>query len=82
MMPKKKGVSMLAIKIGGMDPMGHKAEGSPEEEAGETPAEEKDEDSHYEMAASEVLDAVKAGDAAGLAEALKAFVDMCSSGGE
>jgi hypothetical protein len=39
------------------------------------------EDSMYEDMASDVLDAVKSGDAAALAESLKDFIDACKGGG-
>ncbi len=35
----------------------------------------------YELAAQEVLDAVKGGDATALSDALKGFVDMCKAQG-
>jgi hypothetical protein len=65
--PKKLALLIMAKK--GSKPS------EPEEEKGE---EKSDESSPHEAAASDVLDAIKSEDPEALAEALKAFVELCS----
>lgn len=59
----------LVLSLGGGTPKA-KAEGAAESMEGEA--------SDHEVMASELLDAIKAGDASGVADILKSFVKTCS----
>lgn len=68
----KEDKSLAALIVGGMgkeDP-DSSSEGS------------EDTTSEYDMASEEILSAISEKDSAALSEALKAFFDMCKSGGD
>lgn len=65
----KRGKGIATIIVGGLAP--------PKGEDGETAETEESAEDEYEMAASEIIDAVKEGDAAGLKASLKGFIEMC-----
>jgi len=71
MKPEKKKAA-LAIILGGMKP--HKMEDEPEPESGG--------DVGLETAMTELMDAMKAGDAPAAASAFKSAMEMCQSSGE
>ena len=67
---KKKSIASLII-----------GSSAPQEGASEMPGQEEEPqgDMGLESAAEEIMSAVKSGDAKGLVDALKSFMDMCES---